>query len=108
MHGYLNLIHADDAAAVVVAAEQRGKPPRTYIVSDGHPVERRTYYAGLAERLAVPLPRFVPPPPDAPVALRATADKRASNERMVAELGVRLAYPSIEHFWESLDSAVFD
>jgi len=103
--GYLNLIHADDAAAVVMAAEQRAKPPRTYIVSDGHPVQRRTYYAGLAERLAVPLPRFIDPPPNAPVAVRATADKRASNERMVAELGVRLLYPSIDEFWTSADAA---
>ena len=34
----VNLIHVDDAAAVVAA--ERARPPRTYLVSDGHPIRR--------------------------------------------------------------------
>lgn len=37
---------------------------------------------------------FVDPPPDAPLSPRSDSNKRISPARMVAELGVRLAYPS--------------
>ncbi len=92
--GHLNLIHVEDAAAVVVAAASRAQPPRTYVVSDGCPTRRRTFYEHLADLLEAPRPQFVEPPPDAANALRAASDKRASNARMLAELGVVLAYPS--------------
>ena len=92
--GYLNLIHVDDAASVVLAAEERAHPPCTYVVSDGHPVLRRTYYEELARLLHAPGARFELPPSDAPAAVRATSDKRANSARMTAELGVKLAYPS--------------
>ena len=60
--GWLNLIHVDDAARVVLAAEERAPPPRTYVVSDGTPVERREYFAELARLLGAAPPRFVAPP----------------------------------------------
>ncbi|MBI3838316.1 MAG: NAD-dependent epimerase/dehydratase family protein [Planctomycetia bacterium] len=93
-HRYLNLIHVDDAASVVLAAAERAKPPRTYVVSDGHPVQRRAYYEELARLLGAPPPKFAPPPPDAPASVRAASDKRARSARMLAELGVTLQYPS--------------
>lgn len=92
--GHLNLIHVDDAAGIVLAAEERARPPRTYVVSDGHPVERREYYEELARQLAADAPRFVAPAADAPAAQRAAASKRINNARLMAELGVSLAYPS--------------
>jgi nucleoside-diphosphate-sugar epimerase len=92
--GFLNLIHVDDAAAAVLAAEMRGRPPRTYLISDGHPVERRVYYEELARLLAAPAPRFASPPADAPATARAASDKRVKNERMAAELKIPLAFPS--------------
>ena len=49
--GYLNLIHIDDAAAVVLAADERAVSPRTYVVSDGASVQRQAYYTALAELL---------------------------------------------------------
>lgn len=91
--GYLNLIHVDDAAAVVLAAE-RASTPRTYVVSDGHPGQRREYYLELARLVNASAPTFVEPPPTSPAAKRAAADKRASNARLLRELDVRLAYPS--------------
>jgi nucleoside-diphosphate-sugar epimerase len=92
--GYLNLIHVDDAASVVLAAEKQAPLPRLYVVSDGQPVERRKYYEELARRFGTPPPRFVAAPADSPAAARASADKRIDNARMLAELAVRLEFPS--------------
>ncbi len=106
--GYLNLIHVDDAASVVLAVETRATPPRTYCVADGHPVERRAYFGGLAKRLGAMRPQFVEPLSEAPAAIRAAADKRVSNTRMMAELGVILQYPSIDDFWKNAPDEDFD
>jgi nucleoside-diphosphate-sugar epimerase len=92
--GYLNLIHVDDAATIVLAAAETAYLPRTFLVSDGQPVERRAYYAELARLLGVAAPEFISPPADDPAAIRATSDKRVSNARMISELAVRLAFPS--------------
>lgn len=93
--GYLNLIHVDDAAsAVLAAATVEAELPRTYLISDGHPVRRGEYYAELARLLRAPAPRFAEPPASDPRAARAAADKRIDNSRMLAELRVSLAYPS--------------
>ena len=92
----VNLIHVDDAATVVLAAERRAQPPRTYLVSDGQPIPRREYLSCLAELAGLAAPRFreptaadaAAPPP------RRGGPKRVGNARMLAELGVVLAYPS--------------
>src|SRR4029079_12297569 len=39
-HGWLNLVHAEDAARIVLLAEDHASPPQTYVVSAGHPVQR--------------------------------------------------------------------
>jgi nucleoside-diphosphate-sugar epimerase len=95
----VNLIHVDDAAQIVLAAESRGRPPRTYLVADGHPVERRTYLSYLAEVSGLPPPRFRDSADEAQGVAAAAAEtrggnKQVSNARMLAELGVELAYPS--------------
>jgi nucleoside-diphosphate-sugar epimerase len=92
--GYLNLIHVDDAAAIVVAAEKHANPPATYLVSDGSPVLRREYYAELARLVGAPPPRYEAAPSDSPAARRATSDKRISNARLRSEIPFTLAYPS--------------
>jgi nucleoside-diphosphate-sugar epimerase len=92
--GYLNLIHVDDGASVVLAAAEHGQPSPLYLVSDGHPVPRREYYAEAARLLGAPPPRFVSPPPESPKAARAEGSRRVSNARMLAELGVQLKYPT--------------
>jgi nucleoside-diphosphate-sugar epimerase len=92
--GFLNLIHVDDAARIVLAAEAQSAVPRTYTVSDGHPIPRREYYEELARRLGAPGPTFTSPDPDSPAASRATASKRVSNARLLSELSVTFAYPS--------------
>jgi nucleoside-diphosphate-sugar epimerase len=99
--GYLNLIHVDDAAAVVIAAAEHHPAqlvettaiPRIYCLSDGCPVERGEYYSEVARQVAAPPPRFVAPDPSSPRAQRAGNNRRVDNSRMLAELGVTLAYP---------------
>lgn len=92
--GYLNLIHVDDAARVVLAAESRAPGGSIYCVSDGQPVVRREYYEQLARLTGSPPPAFAPPPADSPASQRAGSSKRVRNERLLRELRVTLDYPS--------------
>lgn len=94
--GWLNLIHVDDAAEVVVAADELApfeNGPRVYCVSDGNPVERGEYYSEVARQISAPPPRFAEPDASSPRAARAEANRRISNARMLADLRVELRYP---------------
>ncbi|CAN5759834.1 SDR family oxidoreductase [soil metagenome] len=93
---FLNLIHIDDAAASAVAALDRGEEDRVYLACDDRPIERQEFYSLVAERIGAPAPRFEPPAPGSPEAARDGANRRASNRRMKAELGVALRYPDIK------------
>ncbi len=96
--GSVNLIHVDDAARAVLAAEQlpvpAGNSPRIYNVSDGHPAIRGEYYAELARLLGAPPPTFTTPAADSPATSRASSDKRISNDRLLRELAITLQYPT--------------
>ncbi len=98
----VNLIHVEDAAAAVLAAEAFAQPPRTYLISDGHPVERREYFSELARQFGLPRPSFRDPLPGEASGHRG-GNKRVSNARMLAELQVELAYPT---YREGLAAAV--
>lgn len=105
--GWLNLIHVDDAADVVLAVESLpteslADDGHLYLVSDGHPVQRRTYYRMLAELLEAPSPEFIAPPADSPVADRSSADKRVSNARLRRATGMSLSYPSYREGLEAI------
>jgi nucleoside-diphosphate-sugar epimerase len=99
--GYLNLIHVEDAATVILAAAEHAfsasaawrSQPQIFCVSDGHPVVRRDFYNEVARILGMPPPGFIEPNPDSPRAERARGDRRVRNDKMLAELGVNLAYP---------------
>jgi nucleoside-diphosphate-sugar epimerase len=99
--GYLNLIHIEDAAAVVLtAADCKWRPsdpwssqPQILCVSDGHPVARRDFYVEAARILGAPPPRFIEPDANSPRAERARGDRRVRNKKILAELRVKLAYP---------------
>jgi nucleoside-diphosphate-sugar epimerase len=103
--GYLNLIHADDAAQIVLAVEDHARPPALYLVSDGAPVLRSEYYLELARLLGTPPPRFEEPPSETPSSQRAAADKRISNQRLRSEIPFTLVYPS---YREGLAAIVTD
>ena len=92
--GWLNLIHVDDAARIVLLAEARSETPQLYVVSDGSPVIRGDYYRELAELLGTPAPTFVAPDPASPAAQRAGSDKRIDNRRLRELLQPQFQYPS--------------
>jgi len=94
--GCLNLIHVDDATAVIMAADELvpfQDGPRVYCVSDGNPAMRGDFYRELARRLGIPAPHFVEFDPSSPRAARAAVDRRVNNQEMCVELGVKLMYP---------------
>jgi nucleoside-diphosphate-sugar epimerase len=84
---WLNLIHAEDGAAAVAAADEWGRPGGVYNVADGHPVRRGDFFACLAELLGAPPSRFVPPAPD-------RVNRRVGNRKMREGFGVVPRYPS--------------
>lgn len=90
---WLNLIHVDDGAAAVLAAEQHGEPGRVYNVCDDHPVRRRYYYQTMARVLGAPEPRFVAPPAGQPLPPHEKGNRRINNRRFKAELRGCLRYP---------------
>jgi nucleoside-diphosphate-sugar epimerase len=91
---WLNLIHVEDGAAAVLAADGRGRPGAVYNVADDRPVRRREFYGLLARLLGAPEPRFVPPAPDAPLPAHERADRRVGNRRLRQDLAVELRYPT--------------
>ena len=110
---YLNLIHADDAASIVLAAEARAAPPRTYVVSDGHPVERREFLACLARVCGERRADLQPVQPQGRLEkssyevggrrVSSGQGKRVNNARMMRELGVELCYPTYREGVEQKD-----
>lgn len=98
--GWLNLIHVDDAAAVVLAAERWASEnsstegPEIFCVSDGCPVVRGDYYREVARLIGASEPEFVIPDSDTPAAQRARSDKRINNRKLIETLGYMPKYPS--------------
>lgn len=93
-HGHLNLIHVDDAVRVVLAVEERAEPPRTYLVSDGHPVRRHDFYQFIVQLRKLPQSRFESTISELPATQRVMTDKRVRNTRMLEEIPVQFQYPS--------------
>ncbi len=87
---FLNLIHVDDAARVVVAAEAHAKPPRIYLVADGHPVVRREFYDEVSRLFRTPAP--VIEAPIAGVDRRGNSSKRVNIARLVREVPVEFKF----------------
>ncbi|WP_428306390.1 NAD-dependent epimerase/dehydratase family protein [Lacipirellula sp.] len=101
--GWLNLIHVDDAARIVVAIDRwladrnEADSPHLFCVSDGVPAVRGEYYAEAARLIGAPPPQFTTPPADSPAAARAGADRRVSNAKLrkwMATQGLALQYPN--------------
>ena len=90
---WLNLIHVDDAARTVLAAETRGVLGATYLVCDDQPLHRREYYAALAEKVGAPRPQFEELAADAPD--RQRLNKRCVNRRLREDLRVELQFPTV-------------
>jgi len=85
---WLNLIHVDDAATVLMAVAEHPAPGPLYVVSDGHPVRRRDFYDTLARLTGSPRPLWQPPSPEA-----RGGDKRVDPSRLFAEIAPTLDHP---------------
>jgi nucleoside-diphosphate-sugar epimerase len=94
---YLNLIHVDDAAGIVCAVAEHAQPPRTYIASDGHPVERREYYSEAARLLGAPSPVFAEQDSTRAATTRGGSNKRVSNARLTSEIPYNFLHPTYKH-----------
>lgn len=89
---WLNLIHVDDAAAIVLRADAAARPPFLCVVSDGVPVRRGDYYRELARLLGAPAPNFATPE-GATSRGRVGGDKRICAHRLFRELSPVLQFP---------------
>jgi nucleoside-diphosphate-sugar epimerase len=94
--GLVSRIHVDDlGSAILAAALAAHLPHAVYNVADDEPTPARTYADAVAEALGVPAPPTVEPDHSSPAARELLGgDRRVSNRRLVAELGVVLAYPT--------------
>lgn len=89
---WLNMIHVDDAAQVVLAVADAAAPASLYVVSDGRPVLRRDWYGRLAGLLGSPAPVWSAEPVADPARGR-LADKRVDPSRLFRDLPIRLLHP---------------
>jgi len=97
---WTNRIHADDLAAVCVAAMDRAPAGAVYNVSDGHPGNMADYFNRVADLAGLPRPPLVRLA-DAGGRLSEgllsylRESRRLDNRRMRDELGVTLRYPTL-------------
>ncbi|MDX1948511.1 MAG: SDR family oxidoreductase [Pirellulaceae bacterium] len=104
--GWLNLIHVEDAARIVLLAAERAPLPSLYVVSDGQPVIRGYYYRELARLLGAPPPTFGSPAAESPAAQRAGSDKRIDPARLFSTLSPQLMFPSYREGLAAIVAAV--
>ena len=91
--GFINLIHVDDAASVIMAAWSRSKSG-LYLVGDDCPVRRGDFYREIARQAGAPPPTFVPPDESNPAPGRSASNKRIRNDRMKRDLLTELQFPT--------------
>ena len=90
---WLNMIHRDDVAGVIMAALERGIPGEIYNAVDNEPVRQRDFYAWLAKKLNRPMPPAVWA--DAEVGKRrGTTNKQIKNKKLGSELIYNLNFPN--------------
>ena len=91
--GSLNLIHLDDIVAAIARLLEQPAPSPLYVLSDGHPVERRQFYLDAARIFQTPTPRFVEAAADSARGARSESNKRIDPSQILRELGLILKYP---------------
>lgn len=101
---YLNLIHIDDLATIVLAISSSKMRSTLYCVSDGQPVRRMEYYEYISRIGDWPPPVFetLECAGLVPIGSRGDGSKRVKNNRIQSELGVRLVYPNYREGLKSL------
>jgi nucleoside-diphosphate-sugar epimerase len=98
---YTNRIHADDLAAICVAALDSDRHDAVYNVSDGHPSTMTDYFFKVADAAGLPRPPVV----NREEARQALSQgmlsflqdsRRTDNRKLLHELGITLQYPDLE------------
>ena len=98
--GYVNHLHADDLARLVIAALNHAAPGRAYNAVDDLPQKMGDYFDLVADRHCLPRPpriarseaaRLIP----ANLLSFMSESRRLSNQRIKQELRFRLRYPSV-------------
>ena len=92
-HRYVNLIHVEDLAAIILRISEDGVPGDIYNVSDGTPRRWSEIMDAAAARWGTGKPLPADP----------TAGKRISNRKLLAELGYTLRYPDLYKALEELE-----
>lgn len=97
---YVNHIHADDLASMVVAALHRGQANRSYNASDDAPQKMGDYFDLVADRFRLPRPPRVTRAEASAVIPEnlysfMSESRRLTNGRIKQELRVRLRYPTV-------------
>lgn len=99
---HTNHIHADDLARIIALALFRGAPGRIYHAVDDTDMKMGEYFDAVADAFSLPRPPRLPRAELAqavsPMMLSFMSEsRRLVNERIKAELGIRLRYPTVEH-----------
>jgi nucleoside-diphosphate-sugar epimerase len=92
--GALNLIHVADIAQAIIKLLVKPAASRLYVLSDGQPVERRTFYEDAARIFATEPPVFSAVELGSSRAGRSDSHKRIDPKRIVNELPLRLQFPN--------------
>lgn len=92
-HRFVNFIHVEDAAAIILRMLDDGTPSDTYNVSDGTPRRWSEIMDIAATRWGTAKPLPADPTPG----------KRISNRKLLAELGYTLRYPDLYKALEELE-----
>lgn len=98
-NSFLNLIHVEDAAEIVVTVADRVDPPELFNVADGRPADRREYFAFAAQLLGLPSPEFVEPETTANSQRHDGEHKRVCSRKLFERLGIQLRYPTFREGW---------
>lgn len=98
--GPSNRIHADDLAAVCIAAANKGVGGDVFNISDGHPTSMTSYFNSSADALGYPRQPQVSMDEArqlmSPLMLSYVTESRiVDNQLMLDRLGITLAYPTI-------------
>ena len=97
---YVNHVHADDLAGMVIAALHRGQANRSYNASDDAPQKMGDYFDLVADRFRLPRPPRITRAEASAVIPEnlysfMSESRRLGNRRIKQELRVRLRYPTV-------------
>jgi nucleoside-diphosphate-sugar epimerase len=98
---YTNRIHADDLAAICVAAMQSTSCNEVYNVSDGHPGNMTDYFFRVADAAGLPRPPQVSREAAQSVLSAGMLSflndsRRMDNSKLLDEMGIELQYPGLD------------